>query len=169
MCGMEDRVRFEEGSAVALPFPDASFDLALLLHVGMNIADKPALFREARRVLRNGGVFALYEVMRTGDGDIDFPVPWAETPDLSALETPEAYRAAAEAAGFDLVGEENRRQVAIDFFARLQAQAGSGTAPPLGLHNLMGPTVREKVANMMAAVRANDIAPIQMIFSATPR
>ncbi len=75
----------------------------------------------------------------------------------------------AEAAGFDLVGEENRRQVAIDFFARLQAQAGSGTAPPLGLHNLMGPTVREKVANMMAAVRANDIAPIQMIFSATPR
>src|SRR5688572_2561345 len=117
MCGMADRVRFEVGSAIALPMPDASFDLALLLHVGMNIPDKTALFREARRVLRNRGSFAVYEVMRTGDGDLAFPVPWAETPDLSALETPQTYRAAAKAAGFTLEGEENRREVALDFFA----------------------------------------------------
>jgi SAM-dependent methyltransferase len=166
MCGMADRVQFEVGSAVALPRGDASFDLALLLHVGMNVPDKAALFREARRVLRNGGTFAVYEVMRTGDGELSFPVPWAETPDLSALETPETYRNAAKAAGFALQAEENRREVALDFFARLQAQAASGAPPPLGLHNLMGPTVKEKVANMIAAVRAGTIAPIQMIFSA---
>ena len=166
MCGMADRVRFEVGSAVSLPLPDASFDLALLLHVGMNVPDKPALFREARRVLRDGGTFAVYEVMRTGDGDLAFPVPWAETPDLSALEPPQTYRAAAEAAGFILEGEENRREVALDFFSRLQAQAASGAPPPLGLHNLMGPTMKEKAANMMAAVRAGTIAPVQMIFSA---
>ncbi|MDQ3557615.1 MAG: methyltransferase domain-containing protein, partial [Pseudomonadota bacterium] len=58
MSGMADRVRFEVGSAVALPFSDASFDLALLLHVGMNVPDKWALFSEARRVLRDGGTFA---------------------------------------------------------------------------------------------------------------
>ncbi len=166
MCGMADRVRFEVGSAVALPLGDASFDLALLLHVGMNVPDKATLFREARRVLRDAGIFALYEVMRTGDGDLSFPVPWAETPDLSALETPETYRNAAKAAGFVLEAEENRREVALDFFARLQAQAASGAPPPLGLHNLMGPTVKEKVANMIATVRAGTIAPVQMIFSA---
>ena len=165
MCGMSDRVRFEEGSATALPLPDASFDLALLLHVGMNVPDKMALFREARRVLRDGGTFAVYEVMRTGDGDLAFPVPWAETPNLSALETPQTYRAAAKAAGFTLEAEENRREVALDFFSRLQKQAASGAPPPLGLHNLMGPTVKEKVANMIAAVRAGTIAPVQMIFS----
>jgi SAM-dependent methyltransferase len=166
MCGMADRVQFEVGSGVALPLGDASFDLALLLHVGMNIPDKAALFREARRVLRNMGTFAVYEVMRTGDGDLSFPVPWAETPDLSALETPETYRDAAKAAGFALEAEENRREVALDFFARLQAQAASSAPPPLGLHNLMGPTVNEKVANMIAAIRAGTTAPIQMIFSA---
>jgi SAM-dependent methyltransferase len=163
---MADRVQFEVGSGVALPLGDASFDLALLLHVGMNIPDKAALFREARRVLRNMGTFAVYEVMRTGDGDLSFPVPWAETPDLSALETPETYRDAAKAAGFALEAEENRREVALDFFARLQAQAASSAPPPLGLHNLMGPTVNEKVANMIAAIRAGTTAPIQMIFSA---
>jgi ubiquinone/menaquinone biosynthesis C-methylase UbiE len=167
MCGMEDRVRFEVGSAVALPFPDASFDLALLLHVGMNVPDKAALFREARRVLRDGGTFAVYEVMRMGDGDLAFPVPWAETADLSALETPQTYRIVATAAEFTLREEENRREVALDFFSRLQAQTASGEPPPLGLHNLMGPTVKEKVANMIAAVRAGTIAPVQMIFTTT--
>ena len=166
MCGMAERVRFEVGSAVALPLPDASFDLALLLHVGMNVPDKAALFREARRVLRDGGTFAVYEVVRMGDGDLAFPVPWAETANLSALETPQTYRAAAQAAGFALEAEENRREVALDFFSRLQAQAANGTPPPLGLHNLMGPTVKEKAANMIAAVRAGTIAPVQMIFSA---
>jgi SAM-dependent methyltransferase len=169
MSGMADRVRFEVGSAVALPLPDQSFDLALLLHVGMNVPDKAALFREARRVLRDGGTFAVYEVMRTGDGDLRFPVPWAETPDLSALEAPHAYRAAAEAAGFVLGSEENRREIALDFFSRLQAQAAGGAPPPLGLHNLMGPTVKEKVANMIAMIREGTIAPVQMIFSTLRR
>jgi SAM-dependent methyltransferase len=169
MCGMAESVHFEVGSAVALPLDDASFDRALLLHVGMNVPDKAALFREARRVLRDGGTFAVYEVMRTGDGDLSFPVPWAETPNLSALETPDTYRTSAKAAGFVLETEENRREVALDFFARLQAQAASGAPPPLGLHNLMGPTVKEKVANMIAAVQVGTIAPIQMMFSAAHR
>lgn len=164
MCGMADRVRFEVGSAVDLPFTDASFDLALLLHVGMNVPDKEALFREARRVLRAGGTFAIYEVMRTGEGEIAFPVPWAETPDLSALEPPEAYRAAAAAAGFTLTHEENRAAIALDFFARIQAQAATTAPPPLGLHALMGPTVKDKAANMLAAIRAGTIAPVQMVF-----
>ncbi len=164
MVGLGDRVRFEIGSATALPFADRSFDLALLLHVGMNIPDKAGVFREARRVLRDGGTFAIYEVMRVGEGELSFPVPWAETPDLSALDRPEAYRTAAKSAGFALVEEEDRRAIALDFFARLQAQI-SGTAPaPLGLHNLMGPTVKEKSANMIAALRAGTIAPVQMIF-----
>jgi ubiquinone/menaquinone biosynthesis C-methylase UbiE len=89
----------------------------------MNVPDKTSLFREARRVLREDGTFAIYEVMRTGDGDLSFPVPWAETAELSALETPQIYRRAAEAAGFALKAEENRREIALDFFARLQAQA----------------------------------------------
>jgi hypothetical protein len=65
---------------------------------------------------------------------------------------PQTYLAAAKAARFVLEAEENRREVALDFFSRLQMQAASGAPPPLGLHNLMGPTVKDKVANMIAAV-----------------
>lgn len=164
MVGMSERVRFEVASATALPFADESFDLATLLHVGMNIPDKSGLFREAARVLRHGGIFAIYDVMRTGEGMLAFPVPWAERAELSALETPETYRAAAKDAGLTLVSEANRREKALDFFARIQAQAGGAAPSPIGLHLLLGPSVKQKTANMMEAIRAGTIAPVQMIF-----
>lgn len=164
MTGMTDKVRFVVGSATALPFADESFDLATLIHVGMNIPDKSGLFHEAARVLREGGVFAVYDVMRVGDGTLGFPVPWAEREELSALDTPERYRVAAREAGLALVSEESRREYALDFFARIQAQATSATPSPLGTHVLMGPTVKQKTANMIEAVRSRTIEPIQMIF-----
>lgn len=50
--GLSDRVSYRQGSALALPFEPQSFDGAYMLHVGMNIRDKAALFAEVRRVLR---------------------------------------------------------------------------------------------------------------------
>jgi SAM-dependent methyltransferase len=166
MCGMSGQVRFHIGSATELPLPDRAFDLALLLHVGMNIPDKGGLFREARRVLRDGGAFAVYDVMEIGDGTLAYPVPWAETEDLSALTTPEAYRNAAERAGFVLIRQEDRSPIALEFFARIRAQAASAAPPPLGLHVLMGSTVKAKMANMIAAIEAGAIGPVEMIFRA---
>ena len=53
--GLADRVAFRCGSATALPFGDAAFDGATLLHVGMNIADKRGLCAGVHRVLRPAG------------------------------------------------------------------------------------------------------------------
>lgn len=164
MTGVGDRVRFEVASATALPFADETFDVATLLHVGMNVPDKAGLFREASRVLRKRGVFAVYDVMRVGEGKLQFPVPWAEQEEFSALEAPERYRQAGRAAGLQLEAEENRGAIALDFFARIQAQAASAAPSPIGLHLLMGPTVKDKMTNMIAAIRAGAIAPVQMFF-----
>jgi SAM-dependent methyltransferase len=38
--GLQDRIVLQEGSALSLPFEDAAFDAAYMLHVGMNIPDK---------------------------------------------------------------------------------------------------------------------------------
>jgi ubiquinone/menaquinone biosynthesis C-methylase UbiE len=48
--GQSDRTSFETGSALALPFSDGDFDVALLQHVAMNIADRATLYAEIRRV-----------------------------------------------------------------------------------------------------------------------
>ena len=86
-----------------MPFADRSFDGAYMMHVGMNIEDKAALCAEVSRVLRPGARFGIYDVMRTGDGEIAYPVPWATTAATSFLAQPAQYRQALEAAGFSVI------------------------------------------------------------------
>ncbi|UWQ19242.1 class I SAM-dependent methyltransferase [Jannaschia sp. M317] len=157
------QVTFVEGSALDMPFADDSFDLVTLLHVGMNLPDKPRFFREAARVLAPGGRLAVYDVMRHG-AHPDFPLPWAETPDHSFLDTPQTYLDAAQAAVLTLTARADRGEVARAFFARMQAQLADHGPRPLGLPMLMGPTAAEKAANMARAVNAGDIEPIAMTF-----
>ena len=158
--------RFEIGSALDLPFDADRFDAATLIHVGMNLPDKARLFQEARRVLKPGGVFAVYDVMQTGADHPAFPLPWATAPDVSFLNAPGVYLEAGAAAGFEPAASRERGDFARDFFARLAASLAGASPPPLGLGILMGADAQTKVGNMVAAVGKGDIAPVEMIFRA---
>lgn len=161
--GLADRVEFRVGSALELPFADGSFDAATLLHVGMNIPDKGRLAAEAARVLKRGGVFAVFDVMQTAPGPIEYPVPWAADATTSFLAIPDEYRAALRAAGFEVTGERDQRKMALDFFARVRARLAASGPPPLGLHVLMGADAPVKIANVVALLDAGTIAPVEMI------
>ena len=62
--GLEDRIAFREGSAEALPFPDASFDAALACTV-LDEMDADRGLAELARVVRPGGRVAV--LVRTED------------------------------------------------------------------------------------------------------
>jgi len=167
LSGMEGQTVFRAGSALDLPVPDDGFDLALMIHVGMNIADKTQLFAEAARVLAPGGSFALFDVMRSGDGALSFPFPWAEEPANSFLETPETYRALAAGAGFAQVAEHDRTAFAIDYFSRAMARMqAEGGRPPAVARLMMRGRGPDKIANYLRHAKAGDIAPVEMIFRA---
>jgi SAM-dependent methyltransferase len=162
--GLGQRLAFHRGSALALPFADASFDAAYMLHVGMNIPDKPGLATQVARVLKPECLFGIYDVMRTGPAELTYPVPWASTPELSSLAPPETYKAALRAGGFEVVAERSRREFALEFFQRLRARmARAGGPPPLGLHLVMGPDAATKVGNMLANIEAGTIAPVEIV------
>jgi SAM-dependent methyltransferase len=163
LVGLSGRAEFRVGSALALPFPDGSFDRATLLHVGMNIPDKTRLCREVHRVLKPGGLFAIYDVMRTGDEEIEFPVPWAATSSTSFLQAPEHYRGAFTSAGFKITSERNRRDAGIEFFKTMKARIAESGPPPLGLHILMGKDAPVKTANMLRNLEHGRIAPVEII------
>ena len=156
--------RFQVASALDLPFGGAAFDLATLLHVGMNLPDKARLFAEAFRVLKPGGYFAVYDIMQTGAAHPAFPVPWASAAGGSFLAPPEAYRDAADAAGFRLSAERERGDFARAFFAKMAESLAKSGPPPLALPVVMGEAAPVKIANMVASLNAGDIAPVEMIF-----
>jgi SAM-dependent methyltransferase len=162
--GLDERIRLHQGSALAMPFTERSFDGAYMLHVGMNIEDKEKLAVELARVLKPGSVLGIYDVMRTGPGDLAFPVPWATTAALNAVADSDRYKSAVRTAGFDVLGERNRRAFALAFFADLQAKtAAAGGPPPLGLHVLMGKNTPEKVQNMIDNISTGRVAPVELI------
>ncbi|UVK46161.1 methyltransferase domain-containing protein [Mesorhizobium sp. AR07] len=165
--GMAGKTHFVQGSALDMPFADASFDAAVILHVGMNLPDKPKLMSEAARVLRPGGVFAVYDVMRLKDGALTHPLPWASNQTMSFVATPHDYRSAATAAGFSVTAERPRGAFAIEFFAtmraRMAAAQAEGKKPPPGVGLIMGEDARTKIANLTAALEGGILAPVELL------
>ncbi len=160
--GLSGRITLHQGSALDMPFDSGSFDGAYMMHVGMNIPDKRTLFSEVRRVLRPGAFFGVYDVMRTGKGELSYPLPWATTARVSAVASPEEYSDALGSAGFELLAKRERRDFALDFFEKLRAKA-TGVPPALGLHILMGESTSKKLQNMIDGIRSGLVAPVEFM------
>lgn len=154
-------VEFHVADATSLPFDDAAFDAAVQLHVGMNVADKGALFGEVARVLRPGGTFAVYDIVGEPDAAVELPVPWASDADASHLATAATYERLLLDTGFEVTRSEAARDEALTFFARLDER--EGPPPAIGLHLLMGQEAPQRYANMVAAVRAGMIWPHRFV------
>lgn len=149
MVGLSDRVAFRVGSALALPFPDASFDLAWSQNVAMNIADRAAWYSEIRRVLKPGGRLAIQDVARGSGVPLTFPVMWADRPEISFLRTPDETRALLEQAGFRVVQWIDNTDAALREATEERARLAANPAPPpvLGLHVVVGSSFRDKLRN----------------------
>ena len=166
--GLGDRITLEQGDATATPYSDSTFDKACMMHVGMNIANKRALAFELHRVLRPGGRLGIYDIMRLSDTDLVFPVPGRQRRARATCRRPMSARQPWRRQAFVSSPSTTEASFALDFFAQLQARAGSaGSAPPLGLHILMGDTAPEKVRNMIENVSQNRIAPVELIAEKT--
>jgi SAM-dependent methyltransferase len=99
---LDDRVSHHVGNALALPFPEETFDLVWTQNSGMSIADKERLYAGFHQVLRPGGLLALQEPMAGPVQPLLYPVMWARDASTTFLRTPPEMRAVIEAAGFRL-------------------------------------------------------------------
>ena len=160
---LEKAASFEEGSALAMPFKAGSFDAAYMFHVGMNIADKNALFQDVARVLKPGARFSIYDLMRTSDAPIGYPVPWAVSGETSFVVHIEGYRQALAAVGFEVVHERRRRDFGIDFFERNIARTTQGGPPILGLQLLMGEKAPQMMQNVLGGMKGGIFEPVEMV------
>lgn len=155
--GLADRVALQVVPADALGFAAESFDRAVLVHVGMNLPDKGAVFAEVHRVLRPGAVFAIFDQMRLGPGSLSFPLPWAEDASSSFVAAPDGYVELLEAAGFQVD--------AVEDWTRAVLPAGPPGAGPaaLGPATVFGPGFAERFAHNVAAARAGTLGAVVIL------
>jgi SAM-dependent methyltransferase len=102
-CGLAERIEFRQANALAIPFPDGTFDHVWSYAVTMNIADKAGLGREVARVLKPGGRFSCNEIALGAGGTPVFPLAWASDEATSFLVSPAEMRAALEAGGLSVI------------------------------------------------------------------
>lgn len=145
--GLSDKVTFNRGSALDIPFEDETFDAVWMQNVSMNIEDKPKLYNEIRRVLRKGGLMAIQDAMAGPVSPIHFPVMWADDPSISFLISPEELRQMLRELGFKELAWNDVTQLAIDTNRRRMNAPGADDTPTTGVNLLVSRNFQMKTAN----------------------
>jgi ubiquinone/menaquinone biosynthesis C-methylase UbiE len=161
--GLDDRTQFAVGDATALDFPDASFDAATTIHVAMNIADKAGMYREARRVLKPGARFVVYDVLQGPGGDVHFPVPWARDASTSYLATTERMRELLDGAGFAVIAENDSSAESRDWFAAMAARMAQSGPPPVTFAAFLGSDFGQMARNQVANLTEDRIRTVMFV------
>lgn len=164
LVGLQNQVQFRHTAAGDIAHLDLELSAAIMVHVGMNIANKTELFIDVAAALQPQGVFAIYDLMAVEDDGaaLTFPVPWATDAATSHVESVAFYTSCLETAGFTVEATSDRSAAAIAALGQLAQGATDGPAP-LGLHLVMGPETPIKVANMRRAIETGLIAPTEII------
>jgi len=162
--GLEERVSFEVGDALHMPFSDETFDGAYAMNVSMNIADKDGLYREIHRVLKPDAPLALSDLARGPGPAPQYPTPWAKTVAASFLATPAETRRRLEANGFTIVSSCETLAEALTYNAHARAMMERGEKPPHRAVTLIhGELAKEMGANTSRALAEGGLIPIEIL------
>jgi ubiquinone/menaquinone biosynthesis C-methylase UbiE len=154
--GLGDKIVIQEGNALALPFGDDTFDVVWTMHVSMNIEDKRELYDQCARVLKPGGKLAFFDLI-SGDGEVQFPVPWADDPAISYLVGEDELRLLLSTAGFHAELWEDLTTEGVEFFNNL-------VPSPLGTH-LLHKDMKPKLMNLKRNLAEGRVRAVRCVCS----
>ena len=163
LTGLDDRIKVHKGSALDIPFPDDSFDVAWMQNVGMNIADKRKLYEEIHRVLKPDGRFAFQEMVAGETPTTYFPLPWATNPAEQFLVSLEETRELLTQVG--LIAEYFEDVSNVPLPEPASAVPGGKVQVPLSL-SVYVDNLAEKAENATRSIQERQIRLVRGVFRA---
>lgn len=154
---LNDKTTFIQGDATNLPFDDKSFDVVWTQHVQMNIPDKATFYSEINRVLKKGGYFLFYDILKKGNEEVTYPMPWASNAHLSFLFETQQMEKILKELGLTKKQSINQTQAGIDFFDTLVTRLKEFGPPKIGLNVLMGETTKPKLMNLLTHLKTGKL------------
>jgi ubiquinone/menaquinone biosynthesis C-methylase UbiE len=157
LVNLSSKTTFIQGDTTELPFEDNSFDVVLTQHVQMNIPDKTKFYLEINRVLKTGGYFLFYDILKKEDGEVSYPMPWSNNANLSFLFEAEEMHNILKGMGLTEEQSSNQSQAGIDSFEIIIARLNEFGPPKMGLNILMGETAKLKLMNLLKHLKIGDL------------
>lgn len=153
--GLSKKITVKIGSVTDLPYADQTFDVVISQNVSMNVADKTAMFSEALRVLKPGGIYTFSHLAEGPNGPPIYPLPWARTADVSFLETPQKIMDDLSAVGFSDI--EDKVSVA-------SSKPGGPPEPgTIGAAPAMGDDMPMRIQNTMQSNQEGRLVPMMVV------
>ena len=103
VAGLSGSVRFVHGNALAMPFQDASFTLAIAQESFAHIPDKPRVLAECARVLRPDGRLVFSDILHRGNLSVSDMQRLFEGMTFSDIATAEGYAEHLRMCGMEVV------------------------------------------------------------------
>jgi len=157
LIGLADKTDFTQGDATKVPYPSEHFDLIISQHVQMCIADKEKLYSEVKRVLKKGGRFIYYDVLKKSDNPLNYPLPWVDEKENNHLISSMQLSTLLESLGFKKQSSEDQTEKGIQFLTGFLAKADEKPAILTGQKILMGENALDKVTNLHQALKNDNV------------
>jgi ubiquinone/menaquinone biosynthesis C-methylase UbiE len=148
-----DKTEFRHGDAAKLPFPDCHFNGAATVHVAMNIPDKEVMYEEARRVLKPGARFGIYDILQGEGGDVLYPVPWAMEQSINHLATPEEMSGYLLGAGFKILHKADSTLESYNWLKQRTVHPKPKRSLPVTTQLLFGNVSQEMTQNQLLGLQ----------------
>jgi ubiquinone/menaquinone biosynthesis C-methylase UbiE len=153
--GLGDRISLKVASVTDLPYDNERFDVVLCQNVTMNVADKEAMFREAFRVLKPGGIYTFSHLAEGPNAPPIYPLPWALAADVSFLENPQTIIDMLSRAGF---------QDIEDRAGQARSKPGGGPQPgTIGAAPAMGDDMPTRTGNSAQSIQEGRLVSMMVV------
>ena len=177
-CALSDQINFKTASITRMPFEDHNFDLVLCQHILMNIEEKKKALSEIHRVLKPGGQLILHELFQGKTRALQLPVPWADSPKISFLDSWGTMEDRLTQIGFCREHWVDATDQGIAFWAHINKAAAKAAktpgqiptpsankAPVLGPHLVFGKNARHFKTTMAGNFASGALQLVESIFT----